>query len=643
MFARAMDWLQAMSFRGRLLALLLFIALLQVVASSMTFHELQSAPAQERAERQVVDAVQSTMTGHLNASLDRARERVQLIAMDPALQQAIIDGNAAAVTGLLEAAGDAAKNVRVSRADGKELAAAPGDDSAERLEAASLPLRREGRLVGTLHADVALDDDFLAGAAQLTPTTPFVVRDGELRSQRGTAKLEDSDLEEGFRTIEVDGRRQLVYLQQVPESKDAWFGAGVPTSKIAAERAEGRTGLWLFVVVLVVLMAIVSVLVTSAIGQAVGAFGRVAERLAGGHLDERIPVTGDDELARVSVAFNDMADQLEERITTLEDTQAKLRRQLQLFGDVLGHSGEIGDVLNTVCRAAIDTTSATRARFWTIGAGGTWQLAACVGLRADDTEPQHLELEALKRGHAIAVGATPQWLIVPSSSGSEPVGILTLVRDDGELSSDDIRLVEHLARQAAAAIDTARLHDLQREQATRDGLTGLANHRHMQDVLATQVAKAHSGGEPLAVILFDVDNFKRINDTYGHDVGDRALRGIAGVIADPMVEGSLSARYGGEEFVVTLPGCNQGRALEIAEQFRRGIEALRFDTAKGELRITSSFGLCLLDQFPGATATPQLLLTHADEALYAAKHAGKNRVELAAPDGGEAPALRLVA
>lgn len=156
--------------------------------------------------------------------------------------------------------------------------------------------------------------------------------------------------------------------------------------------------------------------------------------------------------------------------------------------------------------------------------------------------------------------------------------------------------------------------------AVTDGLTGLHNHRAFQDFLEEQFQRARSTGQPLSLILMDVDYFKQYNDTYGHQAGDEVLRAVARILREQVRGGDFVARYGGEEFVVVLPRADARRAVAVAERLRNAVE-----NAPWTLRpITGSFGVATLQP---EMQTRQALIEAADRALYQAKRNGRNRVE----------------
>jgi diguanylate cyclase (GGDEF)-like protein len=160
-------------------------------------------------------------------------------------------------------------------------------------------------------------------------------------------------------------------------------------------------------------------------------------------------------------------------------------------------------------------------------------------------------------------------------------------------------------------------------QASTDGLTGLANRRMLDEELALEWRRADRIGEPLAFVLLDLDDFKRVNDRHGHQAGDAVLRAVGDVLTSRVRQADLAGRYGGEEFALILPGTDLLGAQKLAERVRVALAAMRLDDPGGKtLTATASFGVVAKGELP----TAEKLVAAADAALYEAKRAGKNRV-----------------
>ncbi|MDR3012503.1 MAG: GGDEF domain-containing protein, partial [Chitinispirillales bacterium] len=167
--------------------------------------------------------------------------------------------------------------------------------------------------------------------------------------------------------------------------------------------------------------------------------------------------------------------------------------------------------------------------------------------------------------------------------------------------------------------------DLQaRHQAKTDGLTGIANHRHFYETLEREVARANRKKNSFALILADIDNFKAINDTHGHQIGDAVIVELTKHLKANVRAGDLVARYGGEEFCVILSDTNLDGSLTLADRIREAIAQTPFTGAKQNITYTSSFGLAMYDG--NKPIEKDELIAKADKALYESKKAGKNRV-----------------
>jgi diguanylate cyclase (GGDEF)-like protein len=307
-----------------------------------------------------------------------------------------------------------------------------------------------------------------------------------------------------------------------------------------------------------------------------------------------VPVRGTDEFATLGRAFNDMAQQLEERLAELERERHRFREATARIGEALAATHDPAQLLRVIVETAVEATGAT---------GGV-----IVG----------------DEGRLIQVGrpkAGVDRLEVPLTAARLEYGTMILSGD--HFGDEERETAVSLAGHAVIALENARLHRIVERQALLDGLTGLANRRNAEDALAGELARAERFGNPLALVMADLDDFKRVNDTYGHPTGDAVLRAFADVLRDTLREIDIASRWGGEEFALVLPETDLDGAMHVAERVR---EALATRIVLGPdgatLRVTASFGVAA---YPGS-ATPEALVAAADEALYGAKRAGKNRV-----------------
>ena len=218
-------------------------------------------------------------------------------------------------------------------------------------------------------------------------------------------------------------------------------------------------------------------------------------------------------------------------------------------------------------------------------------------------------------------------IAVPLHGTNGPVGALLL--DCGEhpcAGEDELEMLEDLARSAVLAIENSRLHNRAQRMANLDGLTNLYNHRYFQERLRQMLAEAQEKGEPLSLVMVELDRFKKYNDTFGHRRGDLALRSVARALeACTRRWGGVAARYGGDEFMVILPGVDRERAAEAGHEIERWVVVL----SEVELKrhnlpgVTVSVGVAT---YPDDATDAPSLIDAADAAMYTVKRSGGHGV-----------------
>jgi diguanylate cyclase (GGDEF)-like protein len=213
------------------------------------------------------------------------------------------------------------------------------------------------------------------------------------------------------------------------------------------------------------------------------------------------------------------------------------------------------------------------------------------------------------------------------SAGDETTTLkLVLHPPEGGFGDETTKLAEWLASQAAIALENARLHDIVQWQAITDELTGLVNRRRFLDALHSEIARGQRLGGRLSVVLSDLDDFKLVNDRFGHHAGDDVLMAYADLLRAHGRDVDVAARLGGEEFAILLPETGLEGASAVAERLRQSLAERRIRIGDGvEVAVTASFGVAELEE----NQSVDNLLRAADTALYRAKELGKNRVEAA--------------
>ena len=232
------------------------------------------------------------------------------------------------------------------------------------------------------------------------------------------------------------------------------------------------------------------------------------------------------------------------------------------------------------------------------------------------------------RCEAVPAFESPYALCVPLMVAGETLGVLHVHLAANAPTGPDAaahrQVALAFAEQAALGLANVQLRAVLREQAIRDPLTGLLNRRYLEEILVHEFRRASRDRYPVGVIMLDVDHFKHVNDTYGHDAGDAVLRALGALLLGMVRAGDIVCRYGGEEFVLILPTAALPAVIDRAEIIRREVSRLQIMHRELELPpVTVSLGASAVTD---ANASVNEALTRADAALYAAKRAGRNRV-----------------
>jgi diguanylate cyclase (GGDEF)-like protein len=321
-------------------------------------------------------------------------------------------------------------------------------------------------------------------------------------------------------------------------------------------------------------------------------FESVKNRLAGriARLRGAAPAPERDELAALERSYRELAADLEVRKADLETERQRLREANVRFGEALATALDPEQLTHVILDSAIQATHADGG--YLIAEDGTTIES---GDHAPGAEKLEFELKA----------------------GQRSFGRLVLL--GGSFDPEDRMTAAVLIGQAVVALENARLHRIVEQQAVLDGLTGIANRRRADEMLRRELARSERFGGPVGLILADIDDFKAINDEYGHPMGDAVLREVAGTLLGTVREIDVAARWGGEEFAVVLPGTDVEGAAHAAERIRDALASREMLAPDGAvLRVTASFGVA--SSSPGTTS--EELVAVADEALYRAKRAG---------------------
>ncbi|MBI2308782.1 MAG: diguanylate cyclase [Rhodocyclales bacterium] len=329
------------------------------------------------------------------------------------------------------------------------------------------------------------------------------------------------------------------------------------------------------------------------------------QAVSGGNLDSHMKVGSGDEMGQMASSFNLMTEELRRTYASLRREQNKLTTIIQSSseGIVVTDSEDRIVLVNPAAAALLGKSETEIAREGFLGLFDAPEEIA-IWLTAGDRSGPHMKIRG---GRHLRV-----FVNTIRHGDGDVLGSVAQIRD----MTEELQLEGELRR-----------------LSTTDGLTGLYNRRHLENTLRNELDRARRTRQPLAIVMFDVDHFKRFNDTYGHDQGDRVLQAVADTMRANLREPDVPCRYGGEEFLLILPATAQATAVDMAEQLRAAVEAMAVD----DLRVTISLGVASTPEID--TTIPDTLIAAADAALYRAKEGGRNRVSVAGVTGvsGGAP------
>ncbi|HZS33555.1 MAG TPA: diguanylate cyclase [Methylomirabilota bacterium] len=451
-------------------------------------------------------------------------------------------------------------------------------------------------------------------------------------------------------------------LPGAPGARRGYVSVAVPrdVALAGADRVLDRALAGL-ILVTVVALAGAWMLGESLVVRRLRALVSATERLAAGELDARAEVAGTDEIGALARALNAMAVRLGGMVIAEREARHALASRVDALVAERTHEVELLRQLSELLQACATAEEAYAVMGQLCGqlfpdASGTVLvtaptrdgLAAVAGWGAVSGRRDRFDLDecwALRRGRihrvddAAASPACPHlgepppaaFLCVPLAAQGETLGLFSLAARSGPapagIGEGQARLAITVAEQFALALANLRLRETLRGQSIRDPLTGLFNRRYMEETLERELSRAEREQRALALILLDIDRFKRFNDTYGHVAGDAVLAAIGGLLRGLSRAGDIACRYGGEEFVLILPEAPLPDARRRAEEIREAIRDLAVIHGGVRLEpVRCSIGIA---GFPEHGAASETLLRAADVALYRAKREGRDQVVLA--------------
>ena len=609
------------SFRNRLRLFFVVIVIIPMVAVALVLFQLVSRSDQSQTDAQLSEA-QRVAQNLYRDSADRADAAGRAMVTDDGLQRAIVEEPEAIderLAAAARAAGARQVLLELQQRGTFEFGTQPGV-----APAGNALTDQDGQPLGRL---VTAVDTAATYATQLQDTAEvgvLVLQDREVlaasRPELARAELPESG------SVEIDGTTYRVSTLEV----DGFGGTSLAIRITLPEAAGGSSPSWLVVGALAgfLLLAIAFAVTVSRTLQAeVQSLLEAARAIGRGDFSKRVPTEGNDEFAALGTEFNLMARELESRLEELQRERARLQEAIRRVGESFTKSLDRVGLLEIVVQTAVDGVEAACGRA-TIRRSGETRLheVAATGDPGMYERALHAaEAAALDAGQIAEIELAGASALAAPLGGDGAVGIVSVARGDRRFSAGEHELFSYLTNQASVSVENVDLHETVQRQAVTDELTGLFNHRRFQEVMAQEVERARRYGQEMGLIMLDIDNFKRVNDTYGHMQGDEVLRAVARVLRQSSREIDEPARYGGEEMAVALPQTDLEGAYRFAERVRRRIEALELPLPDGDgtLKVTASFGAASLSNASGDGK--DALVAAADAALYRAKRSGKNR------------------
>jgi diguanylate cyclase (GGDEF)-like protein len=579
------------SFRVKLVAYFLLLSLLPLAAAFWGFSTVASRSETRRVDALLQAGLRATTAGYQD-ELRAADREAAAMSRNPSFQRALMARDRATLQRLLlghprltVVAGELRVGARVPLAATREVAVV-GPAGSRGLVIASVPLN--GGLVHRLELRSGLGE---SGHVVL-------LKDG--RVVAGPRGISGRLTTPGGRTATVTlagTRYRAVAAGTLQEQPSATLAVVSPQAKIDAANWASQRRLVIGLLASLVIVMLVAYIEGRAIVGSIKRLVDAARAIARGDLQQRVPVQGRDELALLGRAFNDMAVQLQARLQELASERARLREAIDRLGEALAATHDPEQLRRVLVETAVEATGA---------AGGVFvgPKNELVKVGSPDTGRERIEQ--------------------PLLAGQISYGSMMLFAD--EFSDEERMTAASLASQAVIALEAARLHRIVSSQALVDGLTGLANRRSCEETLNAELARSERFPGPLALVITDLDDFKEVNDRYGHQAGDVVLREFATLLRESVRDIDLAGRWGGEEFLLVLPGTDLEGAAHVADRVRRALAGQIVLSVDGEpISVTASFGVAAHPEAQSASA----LFAAADAALYEAKRTGKNRVSVA--------------
>jgi diguanylate cyclase (GGDEF)-like protein len=614
-----------MSFRARLTTFFVFIVVVPMVAMGVLMFRLISDSQQGKADARA--------NGLATAAASLYQSEATIARGDAAtLARAVGALRGTALAAHFEAVARQAGLARATLSTGSETLANVGDPTAIAPGAAVFKDPATGRVMTVAVSELTATQY----ARQLTsPGVAVVVREGpQILGSTIAVPSSGSPPTNGNVTVGSAGYRA------VGQEFGGFDGARITVTVLSALSATSsslsgsRAVAAALIVAFLVLALAFSLLASRALQSRLRDFLQAARRLAGGDFSSPVRVEGHDEFAALGEEFNRMSTELSRRLDELSRERVRLRDAIRRIGHTFASSLDRPALLELALTTAADAVQASGGRLSARSDAGeplaeTAREGSLTGLKDAVHRAEEAALQNGGLGEEESGGASVVAVALGSlEPGQRAHGVMTVARRGRPFTDDDREVLRSLAAETALALENIELHFQVRRQAVTDELTGLANHGRFQELLNAEIEQVRRYHHPIGLIMLDIDDFKAVNDTYGHPQGDAVLRQVAGILRENSRDADSPARYGGEELSLILPHTDLEGAYAIAERIRTAVAGLRVPRTDGNgvLRVTASIGVTA-----STGGHKDVLIADADGALYEAKRRGKNCTVAARP------------
>lgn len=668
-----------MSLQSRLFAFFVLIVVLPLAVVSILARGQIDKELERRTEQQLRAAAGAAASVYQLRANNSAPNQMRVIASDPGFLQLLQDGKFPELQGLIDkkmAEGVVERSVdridylivaapdntliaaSFSRPEFLSQTASPtaadivaGNDQTRLVTRGELPIQsRSGdKAIATIFGGYYLDNQFVQSVLVETGVQGTFIAKGKpiATTVIGPETSVPVQLRGDTPFLETTIAGEEVYATPIKLADD------VPVEEIAMVVSAPRAAIknvsqrmTLAIVFLLVFVAILAVVLgytlTRGITRPLTELAAGADAIAAGNYEQQVEVRSRDEVGKLAVAFNTMAEGLSSHIAQLHESREELKRALTRFGETLRSTHDLEQLLNVIVETSIDHLQAERGLLMLLTPNRD-RLVVRVH-RGIDFADFELKVGEGLAGHVVEAGTPLRFpdqgkvkpasqepkfrtgLMVPIFAEELSVGVLCLFdKEEGDdFNEVDMATLLSLADQAGVAIENVFLHDRARTLSVYDSVVGTWNRRYFHQRMDQELERHARFERPFSLLLVDIDDFKSVNDSYGHHRGDAVLIELVARVLKVIREIDVFARFGGEEFVLLLPETDSEGGVRTAERILQTVAGRPFE-GQPELPITVSIGVA---GYPQHGTDQETLVKAADFAMYQAKREGKNRAVL---------------